>query len=374
MNAALAIVTTLTTSLCASLDRRAFALALARLKHIVDRRAALPALEAVLLAGTDDTLHLTATDGSGSVFVRVAVPATVTSSWASLLVPLRRLLEVAKGPAGRLQLTGDQITVGGATHRLSTLPTVSFPRVPPPSGAVLFTLMRPTLARMLRQTSYAMSCDDTRPHLASMLIERRRGELAFVTTDGHRLARACVPDDGEEFTVLVGRRTIESVERMLAVAGGLVRLRREGDRVWFTSGDEFVSGPVVDAVFPSYEQVIPARADGRLTMTTDDLGASIRAVAAKGTPSVRLRLDGAASSVTLSVDDGEGNAAEAAVAAVFEGTVPEAIGINGQYLREMVAAFADEGATLTMQVTGELDPVRVDGTHGTTAVAMPLRV
>ncbi|MBK6536169.1 MAG: hypothetical protein IPF99_43535 [Deltaproteobacteria bacterium] len=66
--------------------------------------------------------------------------------------------------------------------------------------------MRPTLARLLRQTSYAMSYDETRPHLASMFIERRQGELVFVTTAGHRLAKVCVPDDGEEFSVLVGRR------------------------------------------------------------------------------------------------------------------------------------------------------------------------
>lgn len=371
MNAALAITFT-PTLLCATLDRRALAQALTRLKHAVASRSPLPALEAVLLAGGVDALHLTATDGS--VFVRVAVPATVTSSWASLLVPLRRLLEVAKGPNARLHLAGEQVTVGGATHRLSALPTATFPAVPPPSGAVLFTLMRPTLARVLRQTAYAMSGDDTRPHLASMLVERRGDELVFVTTDGHRLAKVSLPDDGDDFSVLVGRRTIEAVERMVAVAGGLVRLRREGDRLWFTSGDEWVSGPVVDAVFPSYEQVIPSHADGRVSMTTAELTAAIRAVAARGTPSVRLRLDGAASAVTLSVEDGDGNAAEATVAAVFEGRVPDNIGINGQYLREMVGALVDEGATLTVQVTGELDPVRIDGANGTVSVAMPLRV
>ncbi|MBK6536168.1 MAG: hypothetical protein IPF99_43530 [Deltaproteobacteria bacterium] len=129
MNApAIAIATSIITSLCASLDRRAFAAALARLKAIVASRSALPALEAVLLAGSDDALHLTATDAS--VFVRVAVPATVASSWATQLVPLRRLLEVAKGPSARLQLAGDQITVGGASHRLATLPTATFPAVP----------------------------------------------------------------------------------------------------------------------------------------------------------------------------------------------------------------------------------------------------
>lgn len=373
MNApAIAIATSAMVTLCASLDRRALAQALSRLKHVVASRSALPALEAVLLAGTVDALHLTATDGSN--FVRVAVPATVTSSWASLLVPLRRLLEVAKGPSARLQLAGDQITVGGATHRLATLPTASFPAVPPPGGAVLFTLMRPTLARVLRQTSYAMSCDDTRPHLASMLIERRRDELVFVTTDGHRLAKASVPDDGDEFSVLVGRRTIEAVERMVSVVGGLVRLRRDGDRLWFNSGEDWVSGPVVDAVFPSYEQVIPASADGRITMTTAEFAVAIRAVAARGTPSVKLRLDSVASAVTLAVEDSEGNVAETTVAATFDGVLPKAIGINGLYLRELVDALTDDSTTLTMQVTGELDPVRIDSAHGTLAVVMPMRI
>ena len=207
--------------------------------------------------------------------------------------------------------------------------------------------MRPILARVLRQTSYAMSCDDTRPHLASMLIARRRDELVFVTTDGHRLAKVCVPDDGDDFSVLVGRRTIEAVERMVAVAGGLIRLRRDGDRVWFTSGDEWVSGPVVDAVFPAYEQVMPQSAGGRITMTTTEFAVAIRAVASRGTPSAKLQLDDAASMVTLAVEDGEGNVRETSVTAKLDGELPKTIGFNGQYLRDLADALADEGATVT---------------------------
>ena len=373
MNApAIAVATFAVTSLCASLDRRAFAAALARLKHVVARRAALPALEAVLIESVPGALFLTATDAS--VFVRVAIAATVTDHGA-LLVPFRRLAEITKGPAARLRLAGDTVTVAGVTHRVSTLPPVSFPAVPAPAGDVLFTMLRPTLATALRRTSYAMSCDTTRPHLSAMFIERRAGELRFVSTDGHRLALTRVADAGPDFSVLLGRQTIEEVERLVGAFGGLVRLQRERDRVWFVAGDEFVSGPTADVgTFPHYEQVIPAHADGRVTMTTAELTTAIRAVAARGTPSVRLRLDGAAAAVTLSVEDGDGNAAEVTVAAVFEGSVPEVIGINGQYLREMVGALLDEDATITVQVTGELDPVRIDGVHGTTAVVMPLRV
>ena len=366
------IITSLTTALCASLDRRAFAAALARLKSVVATRSAVPALEAVLLSAADGTLLLTATDAS--VVVRAAVPANVSSSWATLLVPLRRLLEVAKGPSARLELAGDQITTGGVTHRLATLPSVSFPVVLPPTGPVLFTLMRPTLARLIRQTAYAMSHDDTRPHLAAMLVERRGGELVFVSTDGHRLAKASIADDGEDFSVLVGRRTIEAVERMVAVNGGLIRLRRDGDRLWFVSGDEWVSGPIVDAVFPSYAQVIPARGGGRIRWSVSELAAAIRAVASRGSPAVTLRFERGASAVVLTVDDGEGNVAEATVAAVIDGELPARIEVDGSYLRELVDALSDDGATITLQVTGELDPLRVDGTNGTTAVVMPMRV
>nr|MBK7067936.1 hypothetical protein [Deltaproteobacteria bacterium] len=218
MNApAIAIATSIITSLCASLDRRAFAAALARLKAIVPRRAALSALESVLIASVPGALFLTATDAS--VFVRVAIAATVTDH-GSLLAPFRRLLEIAKGPAARLQLAGDTVTVAGSRTGSPRSRLRTFPEVPSPSGTVLCTLLRPTLVRLLRQTSYAMSADTTRPHLSALYIERRGGDLHFVATDGHRLALTRVADTGPDFSVLIGRRTIEEVERLVSDFGG----------------------------------------------------------------------------------------------------------------------------------------------------------
>jgi DNA polymerase-3 subunit beta len=370
MNAALSIALA-PTLLAATLDRRALAQALSRLKSIVATRSAVPALEAVLLSGTDDALLLTATDAS--VVVRAAVPANVSSSWATLLVPLRRLLEVTRGPSAPLELLGDQIVTGGATHRLATLPTASFPVVLPPSGPVLFTLMRPTLARLLRQTATAMSHDDTRPHLASMLIERRRGELVFVATDGHRLAKAIVADEGDDFSALVGRRTIEAVERMVAVNGGLIRLRRDGDRLWFVSGDEWVSGPVVDAVFPSYEQVIPAASAGHVTLDRAELQAAVRTLAARGDGGVSIKLDREARTATLTSRNDAENLTEMTLAATLDGAPPTGLGLNGRYLRELVAALSDDDRRVTLGLNGELDPICLHA-HGATFVVMPMRI
>ena len=370
MSAAIAIATT-ASLLCASLDRVAFGKALARLKHLVPSRAPRPVLEAVLIESAGDHLSLIATDLT--VFVRVVVPASVTSS-GDLLVPLRRLVELTRNGARQLDLAGTTIALGAATHRLAVLDPSTFPVVPTPSGEVLATLLRPTLARALAATSYAMSTDETRPHLSALFVERRNGELRFVATDGHRLALARLPDDGHDFTLLVGRRTIEEVERLVAAPGGLVRVHRDGDRVWFVSGEEWVSGKVVDATFPFYEQVIPEHFAGRVTFPTKDLVEAVRAVAPKGTPGVRLALQRDAARVVLGVDDGDGNLTEATVAASFEGELPAALGINAQYLRELLRALVDEDRTVTIELNGELDPLRVDSAGETTAVVMPLRL
>ena len=357
--------------LCASLDRIALSKALARLKHLVARRSAMPVLEHVLIESAGDHLTLTATNLS--VFVRVTVAATITAPGA-LLVPLRKLVEVTRSGARRLELAGASIILGGVTHRLATLPAVDYPTVPEPSGEVLASLLRPTLARLLAQTAYCMSEDDTRPHLAALLIERRDDELRFVATDGHHLALARVPDDGPEFKVLVARALVEELLRMIdAPGGGVVRLRRDGDRVWFEEGAAWVSGKVVDGTFPSYEQVIPVGDDGAITTPTTDLREALHAVTPRGTPGVKLVPEIDAARMRLLVDDGDGNVAEAEVIASFSGKVPAAIGFNAQYIREVIDALTKDNATVKINMWGELDPVRVDA-HGVTVVIMPLRV
>ncbi len=234
--------------------------------------------------------------------------------------------------------------------------------------------MRPTLARLLAQTTYAMSEDDTRPHLAALFIERREGWLRCVATDGHRLALARVPDDGSEFKVLVARPVVEEIARMVDAADGVVRIHRDGDRVWFVSGEEWVSARVVEAAFPAYEQVIPEGDEGAITLPTRDLRDALRALAPRGTPGVKLRPELDAARVRLVVDDGDGNTTEGKVLASFSGKVPTAIGFNGRYLRETVAALTDDDATVTINLWGELDPARIDSEHGTTAVVMPMRL
>jgi DNA polymerase-3 subunit beta len=368
MSAALAV----SMFLCVALDRRAFAVALARLKHLVPRRAALPALECVLLEGAIDALYLTASDGQ--TVVRLILPATITTP-GSLLVPLKRLVEIVRVPgAAKVHIAGDHIAVGAASHRVATLDPTTFPTPAAPQGELLGWYERVQLKEMLTQSAYAMSSDDTRPHLHALLITRRGGELAFVATDGHRLSLSRRPDEGEERTLLVGRDTVEELQRLVASPGGAVSIRHEADRVWFASAGEWVMGPLIDATFPAYEQVVPESASGRVRFTTSELREAVRALAPKGSQALTIKVPGGANTASVHVDDGEGNRTEASVLVSCEGKVPEGFGVDARYLRELLDALGDEDRTVTLALNGELDPLRVDSATGMTAVVMPMRV
>lgn len=367
---AAAILTTMSL-LCVSLDRIALGKALARLKHLVPARAAMPVDESVLVESANDHVTLTATDHS--TYVRLAVPAEVTTRGV-LLVSLRRLAGLTGSGPRHIELSGTTATLGAATHRLSALDASLYPAVPTPCGAVLSTLLRATLARALAATTYAMSHDETRPHMSALLLERRAGELRFVATDGHRLALARVGDDGPDFTLLVARRTIEELTRLVVLHGGVVRIQRDGDRVWFVSGDEWISGKVVQETFPFYDQVIPDAHEGEIAMPTGNLREMLRALAPRGTLGVKLTLELDAARVRLAVVDDDSNIAEAEVLASFTGTLPEAIGFNAQHLREVLDVLTHDDVTVTFLVGSSRDPVRINGTGEVTAVVMPMSV
>lgn len=358
--------------LCAVLDRRALATALGRLKHLVPRRSPNPALECVLVEGASDALYLTASNGK--TCVRVVVPATVTTP-GTLLMPLRRLAEIVRGPgASKVHLAGDRLAVAHAEHRVVTQDPAQFPPPEAPRGELLGWYERPVLARMLAQSAYAMSADDTRPHLHALLLTRRGGELAFVATDGHRLSLARCPDDGGDAALLVGRPTIDELARLVSLPGGPISVRHVDGSVWFASAGEWVCGPLIDEAFPAYEQVIPEDATGRVTFVTVEFAEVLRALAPKGSMGVTLSMMRDQGAVRLHVDDGEGNRTEACLTASFEGSPPSKLGCDARYLRDLLGAMREDDRSVTLALRGDLDPVRVDSASGMTAVVMPMRV
>ncbi len=223
------------------------------------------------------------------------------------------------------------------------------------------------------------STDDTRPHLASVLLD---GPLGIaVTTDGHRLCKSPL---GQTFpgVLLVPR---DAVEWLLALAQNFkapaVELKHVAGRLdlLFVVGTARLHAEMTKAPYPSYQQVIPSGVDGSVVVRRRELLASLEGAArSKKFPSrtygVRLHFPKRKMSAeNPNTDNDTMTYWEAPVPVVStSGKVVDTIGFNVAYIIDALKSAV--GDTVTFGLSGELDPCTITDAAGTVSVCMPMRV
>nr|MCU0677888.1 DNA polymerase III subunit beta [Myxococcota bacterium] len=275
------------------------------------------------------------------------------------------------------------------------------------------------LAELITLTSYSMSHDDTRPHLAGALFETNGRVARMVTTDGHRLSKAEVAigdvQSASPLEILIPHRGVAELKKLVdearadakatKSAGGEASARPTID-VTAANGTAFfrrddtnahvvLSVKLVDERFPPYSKVIPAGATKRVVCGRESLMAALKRVSllsndksggvhlklAGGSKAKGASEEGAREGVgTLALgsnnpDRGEG-VEEIDVDYVGESLE---IGFNAKYLLETLGAMTCDEVAL--ELSKELDPGVIrqagDGTNDGVdfvGVVMPMRI
>ena len=364
-----------------SLPRRTLLRALETARAIVDQKAAQPLLRTAHLSADGAELVVTASDLV--LTYRVTLPAAVKVP-GSVCVPVSILRDVVSRMAeGDVRVTVEKLGVsvrGTGARTASKLPATDgadYPAVPLASeapGLQRRTIPAQALADVRRLTRYAQSTDDTRPHLSATLFDFSADSIRAVTTDGHRLSmasRAIPASTGQTGAKLL--IPARSLARMALPESGEIIVEHGGATrpTWITHAMEGTPGAtvtwctkLVDAAFPSYEQVVPQSWAGTIECARAELLDALSAcasVAQDRTGGVRLR----PRDTHLALDSENPDAGEISdrVDALCVGTLPKVLGVNGRYLSEVLSALT--GDRVTLRMSGSLDPMMVVcGTEG----------
>jgi DNA polymerase-3 subunit beta len=375
-----------------TLTRKVLLDLLAKAVPIVPAKPGMPILSNVLFAADFGTQTLTVKSTDLVVSFTGSRPATVRKP-GSVCVPavLTRAI-VSKLPEGDVTITDERGRVAlrskGARRAdsLVSIPGEDWPSTPEITGEA-YTIPAESLADVRRLTRDSQSTDDTRPHLAATLFTLQGETLRAVATEGHRLAMASrdVPGmkarnlqrPGSPLSLLVPS---VSLARLTLPETGEVRLaaaRNEGPLsiTDVATGDTW-SMKLVDAAFPSYEQVIPASHVTSITCDRAALLESLSAVATVAldrTSGVRFAVrDGV---LTLSASNPDAGDMSDTVDVTVEGPQPPAWGMNSRYVEQTLRAL--QGERVVLLTSGELDPITVRcPTEGDafTGVIMPMRI
>lgn len=323
-------------------------------------------------------------------------PAEVKQG-GSIAVSARTLFDIVKNlPDGDVQWTvgpnfSAEIRSGKVRFRIPGMPGDDFPPLPTPGQVEFASVDADLLADLITKTSYSMSTDDTRPHLAGALFEGEGHVVRMVTTDGHRLSK-CEHRLREgspmvNFSMLVPNKGIGELKRLLEDAKGdkpakgevatpaTVGVASQGGNAFFRREGVQLSVKLADEAFPPYGKVIPQNQDKRVICSRAILVEAMRRislVSSDKSGGVRMMVQpGSLRIVSENPDIGEGSE-ELDVDYVGD---PLTIGFNARYVLDVLGALGDDEVAL--EFSGELDPgvIKPAGdTYVFVGVVMPMRI
>jgi DNA polymerase-3 subunit beta len=257
---------------------------LSLLQGIVERKNTIPILANVLLEGTDGHVSLLATDLD--VGLRSRCEATISKA-GTLTLPAKKLFEIVGAlPETDIRIAEDKggksvtIAADRFESRMQTLPATEFPTPPDDAGTARASLPGPALKRMITQTRFAITSEDTRYFLNGAQLVLQPDSMSMVATDGHRLAYVRVPETPgvpEKSEVLLPRKTLNEIARLIDGVDAIECSQGE-NHLFFRAADRLLVSRKIDANFPAFERVIPKTNDKRIEFDRDRLAAAVRRV------------------------------------------------------------------------------------------------
>jgi DNA polymerase III subunit beta len=327
----------------------------------ISPRASMPILGNILMETTKNGVKLSATDLE--LGIESYVDATVSQEGA-ITLPARILTDIVTNlPAAQVKITVGEgeakatITCENVTFEVLGLPAADFPVMPSGNSDVLVKLDAGLLRTMIRQTSFAISTDETRPFLTGVyvLLEGEMGQ--FVATDGGRLAlrKAKIPDTTKaKIAAIVPGKTMGELVRVLGAVEGDVAITSQDNQLIFTlHGMRFISR-LIAGQFPNYEQVIPKEYKQRIKVGAERLLRAVRraSITARDSANV-VRLSAADGILTISSNTPDVGKAQEDISVTVEGdAIP--VAFNAKFLLDALNNI--DATDVFFDLTGPLSP------------------
>ena len=347
-----------------TLDTKTLAAGLKPMAKLVKGKITIPVLAGIHVRAGEGIAEFTATDLETAVRFRIE-HNTDGLPTETVIADGKGFIKAISGK-GEATITIEEnrilVACNGAQLAFPTMSAESYPELPQlPNASTMIGVTANQLSRMINQTSYAISQEESRFTLNGALLEVALPRLRMVATDGHRLAMSEAAADSfssHEFpskqilirkqalsimatwngnsTVYIGRDLVDVEDPKT----GLVEHDVPGPHLFFMFGDTTIISRALTGNFPDYERVLPRPEPNRYTLTVDRLPLlSTLQTAVKyadeRSKAVTLRLNGCAK-VYTKLNDSPSFTAD--VPATWTGPEDGEVAYNGDYLVDWLKA------------------------------------
>ncbi|MDQ0339274.1 DNA polymerase-3 subunit beta [Caldalkalibacillus uzonensis] len=271
-------------------DRDALREAVNQVAKAVSSRTTIPILTGIKLTATHEECILTGSDSD--ISIQVSIPQQVDDKelikvvkLGSIVLPAKYFTEIVKKlPAEQIEIEvlDNEVTnirSGSAEFNLNGLNAEEYPRLPQLEEDQVFSISAQLLKGLIRQTSFAVSTQESRPILTGVLIKLEDGQLTLVATDSHRLARRSAQVEANQDTrfdnIVVPGRSLNELQRILEDQEEPVQIVMTNNQMLVKAGRLLFLSRLLEGTYPDTDRIIPTSSKTTLQIGTKALLSAI---------------------------------------------------------------------------------------------------
>lgn len=236
------------------------------------------ALEGILVEAYPERIKLTGYDLKKGIYT--LLDANVAEE-GSVVLNARMFGNIINSlPEGTVTVAVDgvsaRITCGNADFSIIGSDPADYPELPDVEGVEGVSLPQNLLSKMIRQTIFAVSDNESRPIYTGELFELSQGKLTLVAVDGYRLSlrREKVEGVERDCTFIVPGSALSDLEKLCSDTEDPVHINLGSKHISFTLGETVLVSRRLEGDFLNYRKTVPSefrtrvRADRHLLQRT----------------------------------------------------------------------------------------------------------
>ena len=271
------------------------------------------------------------------------------------------------------------ITCGAAEFSLLGTESGEYPELPAVDRQNAVTIPQNTLSKMIRQTIFAVSDNESRPIYTGSLFEIEGQTLTVVAVDGYRLAMRKETVDKnnlEDCSFVVPAAALNDAEKLCSDTDDGVDITVGTKHISFAVGDTVLVSRRLEGEFLNYKKSVPTEFSINFTVSRDDFMKAVSRVSLiideKTKNPLRLYVQRDNITIRCRTAVGEG---EDGCAVKTEGEPSLVIGFNNRYLLDALKAAPAEEIKMGLNsasAPGVIYPA--DGSGSFTYMILPVRL
>jgi DNA polymerase-3 subunit beta len=268
------------------ISREYLAQAVGQVAKAVSSRTTIPILTGIKLSITNDECILTGSDSD--ISIQSSIPLEEDGKeivkvvrLGSIVLPSRYLTEIVKklpDSTVEIEVTDQFVTVirsGSAEFNLNGLNADEYPRLPQIEEDKVFSISADLFKSMVRQTSFAVSTQESRPILTGVLCQLNEGYLSFVATDSHRLAQRQVTvetsSDLNFKNIVIPGKSLNELNRILDDEDEMIDIVVTNNQILVKANHILFFSRLLEGTYPDTSRIIPQTSKTTIVVETKQL-------------------------------------------------------------------------------------------------------